>query len=146
MLHSKRSLNTLDGDTFDLELLVPPGSDPVIAGRSLDVLYDSIMWMYLFTGPEQYRQPEKRKEIMDMVKQRDLLKNEEGADGKKLEKIRDELKKAIASIKPGYKYTGTVYREIGMQNSQFRWNGKCWKYNHQHQSHNAVPSDDRYCF
>nr|WP_321498562.1 M1 family metallopeptidase [uncultured Methanolobus sp.] len=115
----KKEFEYPDGDTFDLELLVPPGSDPVIAGRSLDVLYDSIMWMYLFTGPEQYRQPEKRKEIMDMVKQRDLLKNEEGADGKKLEKIRDELKKAIASIKPGYKYTGTVYREIGMQNSNF---------------------------
>ncbi|WMW24762.1 M1 family metallopeptidase [Methanolobus sediminis] len=114
----KKEFEYPDGDTFDLELLVPPGSDPVIAGRSLDVLYDSIMWMYLFTGPEQYNQPEKRKEIMDMVKERDLLKNE-GESSKKLEKIREELKKAVTTIKPGYRYTGTVYREIGMQNSNF---------------------------
>ena len=115
----KKEFEYPEGDTFDLELLVPPGSDPVIAGRSLDVLYDSIMWMYLFTGPEQYKQPEKRKAIMDMIKERDLLKNEGEAASEKLEKIRKELKKAVSLIKPGYKYTGTVYREIGMQNSNF---------------------------
>jgi aminopeptidase N len=117
----KKEFEYPDGHTFDLELLVPPGSDPVIAGKSLDVLYDSIMWIHLFTGPEQYNQIEKRNEIMDMIKERNLLKNEgeEETISGKLEKIREELKSAIAAIKPGYKYTGTVYREIGMQNSNF---------------------------
>ena len=115
----KKEFEYPDGHTFDLELLVPPGSDPVIAGKSLDVLYDSIMWIHLFTGPEQHNQIEKRNQIMNMIKQRDLLKSEKENAGEKLEKIREELKNAIAAIKPGYKYTGTVYREIGMQNSNF---------------------------
>ncbi|TQD23410.1 M1 family metallopeptidase [Methanolobus vulcani] len=115
----KKEFEYPDGHTFDLELLVPPGSDAVIAGKSLDILYDSIMWIYLFTGPEQYEQIEKRNEIMDLVKQRDILKNEGENASEKLENIREELKKAVESIKPGYKYTGTAYREIGMQNSNF---------------------------
>ncbi|MEZ5333891.1 MAG: hypothetical protein R2741_00910 [Methanolobus sp.] len=52
-----------DGGTFDLELLVPPGSNQDIAQKALDVLYDSIMWIYLFTGPEQYNLPEKRRKL-----------------------------------------------------------------------------------
>ena len=111
-----------DGHTFDLELLVPPGSDSQIAQKSLDVLYDSIMWIHLFTGPEQYEQFEKRREIMDMVRERDLLKSEidvASEQDPKIQAIRDELQKTIESIQSGYKYTGTVYREIGMQNSNF---------------------------
>ncbi|MDW7731945.1 MAG: M1 family metallopeptidase [Methanolobus sp.] len=108
-----------DGHIFDLELLAPPGSDPVIAQRSLEVLYDSIMWIYLFTGPGQYEQPEMRKEIMEMVKERDRLKDEVEDPNDKLEKVREDLEKAAGSIHTGYKYTGTVYREIGMQNSNF---------------------------
>ncbi|MBP1908974.1 M1 family metallopeptidase [Methanolobus bombayensis] len=115
----KKEFEYPDGYKFDLELLVPPESDSTIAEKSLDILYDSIMWIYLFTGPEQYNQIEKRTNIMNMVKERDLLKNEERGASEKLEKIREELKKTITSIKPGYKYTGTVYREIGMQNSNF---------------------------
>lgn len=118
----KKEFEYPDGQKFDLELLVPPGSDSQIAQRSLDVLYDSIMWIHLFTGPEQYDQFEKRRNIMDMVRERDLLKSEEeGSDeqNQKIRIIRDELKKAVGSIQTGYKYTGTVYREIGMQNSNF---------------------------
>ncbi|WP_340818641.1 M1 family metallopeptidase [Methanolobus sp. WCC4] len=108
-----------DGYTFDLELLVPPGSDPVIAQRSLDILYDSIMWIYLFTGPEQYDQLKLRGKLMDMIRERDRLKNEGESDNEGLEKIREELKRSAGSIQTGYRYTGTVYREIGMQNSNF---------------------------
>ncbi|WP_406661909.1 M1 family metallopeptidase [Methanolobus sp. ZRKC3] len=118
----KRELEYPDGQTFDLELLVPPASDPQIALKSLDVLYDSIMWIHLFTGPEQYDQFEKRREIMDMVRERDLLKSEmnvAGEQNQRIGTIRDELKKVVESIQTGYKYTGTVYREIGMQNSNF---------------------------
>ncbi|WP_342305057.1 M1 family metallopeptidase [Methanolobus sp. ZRKC5] len=118
----KKEFEYPDGHTFDLELLVPPGSDSLIAQKSLDVLYDSIMWIHLFTGPEQYAQSEERREIMDLVMERDLLKNGgKGADeqNQKIRTIRDELKKAVGLIQTGYKYTGTVYREIGMQNSNF---------------------------
>ena len=118
----KKEFEYPDGHTFDLELLVPPGSNPLIAQKSLDVLYDSIMWIHLFTGPEQYEQLDKRRELMAMIKERDLLKSKADTAGEhdsNIRNIRDELKKAVGSIKAGYKYTGTVYREIGMQNSNF---------------------------
>ncbi|AKB24515.1 Membrane alanine aminopeptidase N [Methanosarcina sp. MTP4] len=137
-----------DGDSFMLELLVPPESEDGPAGRALDILYDSVMWVYLFTGPEQY-DPEKlavRQKLWELVRQRDRLKYGAGAWAskgageaeeateapeateateapepavQKLGKIRAELAKLVGSISPGYKYTGTVYREIGMQNSDF---------------------------
>jgi aminopeptidase N len=72
----RREFEYPDGHTFELELLVPPGSDPRTARRALDVLYDSIMWVHLFTGsPEQYSQFEKRKDIMAMARKRDQLKD-----------------------------------------------------------------------
>ncbi len=37
-----------------LELLVPPESNAAAAEKALDILHDSIMWVYLFTGPEQF--------------------------------------------------------------------------------------------
>ncbi len=115
----KKEFEYPDGHTFDLELLVPPGSDPLTAKRALDVLYDSIMWVYLFTGiPEQYSQFDKRQEIMAMVRKRDQLKDSNGA-GEQIAKIRQDLKQAMEPINTGYRYTGTVYREIGMQNSNF---------------------------
>jgi aminopeptidase N len=116
----KREFEYPDGHTFDLELLVPPGSDPLVAQRSLDVLYDSIMWIHLFTGsPEIYGQSEKCREIMAMVKERDRLKAESDGANEEIKKIRADLKKAAGSVRTGYRYTGTVYREIGMQNSNF---------------------------
>jgi len=115
----RREFEYPDGHTFELELLVPPGSDPLTARRALDVLYDSIMWVHLFTGsPEQYSQFEKRKDIMAMARKRDQLKDGNGAS-EQIAKVRDDLKKAVQSINTGYMYTGTVYREIGMQNSNF---------------------------
>jgi len=116
----KREFEYPDGHTFDLELLVPPGSDPLIARRALDVLYDSIMWVHLFTGsPEIYGRSEERRKIMAMVKERDRLKSELPDDHEQLKKTRADLKKAAGPIQTGYRYTGTVYREIGMQNSNF---------------------------
>ena len=116
----KREFEYPDGHTFDLEMLVPPGSDPLIAQKALDVLHDSIMWIHLFTGShEQYDQFEKRRDIMAMVRERDLLKSKAEGASEQIEKIREDLKKAVGSISTGYRYTGTVYREIGMQNSNF---------------------------
>ena len=39
-----------DGKHFGIELLVPPGSSPVLAGRALDILNDAILWVNIFTG------------------------------------------------------------------------------------------------
>jgi aminopeptidase N len=36
-----------------------------------------------------------------------------------LKKVRERLSELDRTINPGYRYTGTVYREIGMQNSDF---------------------------
>ncbi|MCD4821403.1 MAG: M1 family metallopeptidase [Methanococcoides sp.] len=112
-----REFEYLCGDTFDLEFLVPPESDIYPAEKALDVLYDSVLWTYLFTGPEQYNELDTRKEIYELVRTRDGLKK--GGDPEDLQFVRDELKKLDSSLKMGYKYTGTVYREIGMQNSDF---------------------------
>ena len=116
----RREFEYPDGRTFDLELLVPPGSDPLIARRSLDVLSDSIMWIHLFTGShEQYDQFEERREIMAMTGERDRLKSKADGADEQLGMLREKLKRAAGSIETGYRYTGTVYREIGMQNSNF---------------------------
>jgi aminopeptidase N len=107
-----------DGHSFTLELLVPPGSDPVVARHALDVLNDAIIWVYLFTGPEMYRDPVARMRMWNLCLERDQRKDGtvRAAD---LEKIRNELAELAGKIVPGYAYTGKVYREIGMQNSDF---------------------------
>lgn len=104
----EREFEYPDDSTFMLELLAPPGSDKTVANNALEVLFDSIMWIHLFTGPDKYKNSEKSKKIMLLVKER-----EKGKD------VRAKLKEMIAGMTLGYKYTGTVYREIGMQNSDF---------------------------
>ncbi|MDD1669126.1 MAG: M1 family metallopeptidase, partial [Methanomicrobiales archaeon] len=107
-----------DGKTFTLELLVPPGSESALAGEALGILHDAVIWVYLFTGPEQYRDPVIRKEIYRLIQDREALKAA-GGDPRRISDLRTLLKDYSSRITPGYKYTGTVYREIGMQNSDF---------------------------
>ena len=112
-----------DGGTFLLELLVPPGSNAAAAEKALDVLHDSVMWVYLFTGPEQFDEKKLpvRKEILELVRKREKMKLETKPEStlEELGKVRDTLAGLAGAISPGYRYTGTVYREIGMQNSDF---------------------------
>lgn len=112
----KKEFEYPDGSTFMLELLVPPDSDREIAEKALQVLNDAIMWVYLFTGPDKYQNWDKALKIKELVERRDA--GEDVADGGS-HKIREELKNLIGKGTWGYKYTGTVYREIGMQNSDF---------------------------
>jgi len=107
-----------DGEQFGLELLVPVGSDPVIAGCTAGAFADAILWVYLFTGPGSFHQTREKEEIHSLVRERDRLKDEQG-DAIKLGKVRERLRELADAIVPGYRYTGTVYREIGMQNSDF---------------------------
>ncbi len=107
-----------DGHRFGLELLVPPGSDPGVAHYALEVLAVAILWVYLYTGPGSYDHPAVKEEIRNLTRERDRLKAED-PDSEPLGKIRRRLGELAAEITPGYRYTGSVYREIGMQNSDF---------------------------
>jgi aminopeptidase N len=103
-----------DGKDFSLELLVPPGSDKDRAEVALEVLSDAIMWVYLFTGADKYKNWKKSLKLWDLYKERD------GAvDDKTWKEFQAKLKVESEGIHFGYRYTGTVYREIGMQNSDF---------------------------
>ncbi|KAF1077915.1 M1 family metallopeptidase [Methanogenium sp. MK-MG] len=107
-----------DGSAFTLELLGPPGTDAALAENALEILADSILWIYLFTGPDSYAAPETRQEIYRLSGERDRLIRT-GAPDDEVRAIRSRLLEMDATITPGYQYTGTVYREIGMQNSDF---------------------------
>ncbi|MDO8842376.1 M1 family metallopeptidase, partial [Methanocalculus sp.] len=106
------------GSSFSLELLYPPGSDPVQAERALDILEDGILWVYLFTGPHCYDQVEIRHEIYRLYKKRSELRSR-GAEQLDLAQLTEQMKQLDQKIVCGYAYTGSVYREIGMQNSDF---------------------------
>ncbi len=103
-----------DGSKFDLELVVFPGSDTNAASRALDILYDAVMWVYVFTGPKKYEHIDTKKKIWELIKKRDVLKAQKKSDELKI--VRAELNKLIRSLTLGYQYTGTVYREIAAQN------------------------------
>ncbi|MDH7491080.1 MAG: M1 family metallopeptidase [Methanolinea sp.] len=108
-----------DGHRFTLELLIPPGSDASVADYALQVLADAILWVYLFTGPGTYGHPEEKEKILALVRERDRLTQEKNQSPADLATIRSRLGELSRIITPGYQYTGTVYREIGMQNSDF---------------------------
>jgi aminopeptidase N len=107
-----------DGRKCQLELVVPPGSDPEVANFALKTMADAILWVYLFTGPGKYRNQAEKKEILTLVNERDALKSS-GSSPEKLEKVREKIRSIDAELTTGYQYTGTVYREIGMQNTDF---------------------------
>jgi len=106
-----------DGKKFKLELLALPGSDTEACEHSLDMLSDGIMWIHLFTGADKYENDELGKQIFDLFKQRE--KEEKEGNLSEVEKLNLEMKKLSQEKLWGYEYTGTVYREIAMQNSNF---------------------------
>jgi aminopeptidase N len=114
----RRDCEYPDGRRFGLELLVPPGSDPDRAERALDILHDAVVWVHLYTGPGRYDQPEIRNRIYTLMVERERLKKADPGSAQ-LAGILQELGGLAGKVVPGYTYTGTVYREIGMQNSDF---------------------------
>ncbi|MCQ1537921.1 M1 family metallopeptidase [Methanocalculus taiwanensis] len=114
----RRTFEYPSGRTFLLELLCPPGSDPIRAEQALDILEDGILWVYLFTGPHCYEQVEVRHEIYRLYNKRAKLRKR-GADAADLLRITRQMELLDKEIVGGYIYTGSVYREIGMQNSDF---------------------------
>jgi len=107
-----------DGTTFTLELLVPPGTDAALAEESLAILADAILWVYLYTGPETYEKKKIRDDLHRLCRERDHLIRRAGPE-EEIRAVRRRLAEMATSITPGYAYTGSVYREIGMQNSDF---------------------------
>ena len=105
-------------DTIQIELLAIEGLvKDKDANAAIDSLGRHIMWTYLSTGPEQYEHLNERKQIYDLIEKREKLKS---SDEKQLANIRQQLSKIISVWKKtGYKYTGKVYREIGMENSDY---------------------------
>ena len=107
-----------DGDTVTLEILVPPGSDPAIAEQAVDILADAVLWVYLFTGPGRYDQVELRHRAYTLA-DRVYHYRKTNPSHPDLPRIRSELTEIVRTLVPGYKYTGKIYREIAMQNSDF---------------------------
>src|SRR3989338_6414777 len=111
----KRPCTYPDGSSFTLDLLLPPGTKPELASRALDILNDSILWVHVFTGKEPYKDYEKREELMHLLRQSDSTPPKD----KQYAGILQRLKDLAGELTLGYAYTGSVYREIGMQNSDF---------------------------
>jgi aminopeptidase N len=107
-----------DGRECRLELVVPPGSDPEVANFALKTMADAILWVYLYTGPGRYQNPAEKKEILALIDERDSLKSSGSSPGR-LAEVRERIRSIGAGLTTGYQYTGTVYREIGMQNSDY---------------------------
>ncbi|MFT4326677.1 MAG: aminopeptidase N C-terminal domain-containing protein [Candidatus Woesearchaeota archaeon] len=108
-----QELEYANGKKFTLELLVPPDSDSVIATKALQILHDGIQWVNIFTGPSTYEHVDVKHKIWDLIKKRNAL-----SEGDEKDAIRKELL-SLCDYISGYEYTGTVYREIGMQKSDF---------------------------
>jgi aminopeptidase N len=107
-----------DGRTCRLELVVPPGSDPVVAGFALQTMADAILWVHLYTGRGRYHNEQQKKEILALIDERDVLKSS-GNSAERLKEVREKIRSLSAGLETGYQYTGTVYREIGMQNTDY---------------------------
>lgn len=111
----RREFEYPNGKKFMLELLAPPGTDKDLADKSLAMIFDGVLYINLFTGHDKHENLSVAKELYDLVYQREAkLKN-----GEDVSQLRDRLKELSADRVWGYEYTGTVYREIGMQNSNF---------------------------
>ncbi|RHY20933.1 hypothetical protein DYB25_000731 [Aphanomyces astaci] len=134
----RRTLEFPDGDTTLLELLAFPGfAEPADAKLSVQMLHDSILWTNVSLGPESTDHHDERVAIYALLEEREAIKaksapltvgSEEvvqptplsAADAARLAAVRAELKTLIGKwTKTGYKYTGQIYREIGMENSNY---------------------------
>lgn len=123
----RKELEYPSGQTCELQLLCFPGLvQDHHARTAIQSLYDSVLWVHLFCGPEAYDHPEEQKQILALIKERDALKEKHSGGGlssdetSRLSTIRAELRKLISVWKQtGHTYSGQFYREIAMQNSDY---------------------------
>jgi len=139
----RRSVEYPRGETFQLELVCFPGIVKYEhAEASLKALHDSIIWTNVSCGPEAHTHKNEEARIYELIKERESIKEKlQGyivhrvGDAQKtsnisneereklsieLENIRAELMK-LSKVwnETGYTYTGTCYREIAMENSNY---------------------------
>ena len=117
----RRQLEYPDGDCIALELLCLPSLvRPEDAEAAVRSLHDSVMWVYLSTGPEAHLHDAERQHLYDLIKKREELKAAGQQDERELAAVRAECLRLVSCWgKTGYKYTGAVYREISMLNSDY---------------------------
>jgi len=114
---TNHELEYANGKKFILQILTLENATPDAIKKSLKLLAFGVQWINIFTGAKRHKNKEQRKEIFDLCFVRDKLK-EEGKE-KEAEKIRQKIKQLSKGIIFGYEYTGEIYREIAMQNSNF---------------------------
>ncbi len=107
------------GKSFMIELLVPLHAETKEAENALALLSHSIMWIHLHTGAGKYDALDVKKKIWQLLKKRDFLKQKKQESIQDIAEVRKELAELVKPLTLGYIYTGDVYREIGMQNSNF---------------------------
>jgi aminopeptidase N len=127
-----------DGLEIFIEILTFPDASATVAQQAINSLHDSVIWNNVSTGPESEEHLSEEKKIYALITEREQIKARSGGlitvgdatpsivhnfndvDAKRIDTIRHDLKKLISVWKKqGYKYTGRVYREIGMENSNY---------------------------
>ncbi len=114
---TNRELEYANGKKFNLQMLTLENATTDATNKSLEILAFGVQWINIFTGAKRHKDIAKRKEIFDLCFLRDKLK----AQGKEKEfqEAQSELVKLSKGVVFGYEYSGDVYREIAMQNSNF---------------------------
>ncbi len=112
---TNRELEYASGKKFILQMLTLENATDDVIKKAIDTLAFGVQWINIFTGAKRHLKIEKRKKIFDLCIQRDTLK----LTGEKTEEITKEIQELSNGIVYGYEYTGEVYREIAMQNSNF---------------------------
>src|SRR4030042_3549933 len=88
-----------DGRRCTLELLAPPGSDPVLADQALDILHDAVLWVNLFTGPGRYERSSLRERLYLLMRGLNRIKKI-NPESPQLQKTRLELRALADQIVP----------------------------------------------
>lgn len=135
----RRWLEYPDGDSFLLELLLFPGLvKDAYARVAMDSLHDNVMWVYTSCGPEAAEHVAEREEVNRLLAEREAIKARAGPlttvageaavpatalsaeDAVRLAVVRSRLRELIGGWGvTGYKYSGQIYREIAMENSDY---------------------------
>jgi aminopeptidase N len=129
------------GHRCSLELLVPPHSDPEMAGRALDMLHDAVLWVHLFTGPDRYGKPEIRTTLYERIMKLNRIKKA-GLVTPELHELREELT-TLSTNRPRLCLYGSNLPRDRHAELGFRGDGKCREYHDLGKPHHALSRHDR---
>ncbi len=118
MTPSSGPSNTHQAHPSSLKSSARPDLIPSVPARHSISLKTASSGSTCLPGPHQYEQIEIRHEIYRLFWKRGHLRTR-GAGDADLKPIAEKMRSLNEKILCGYIYTGSVYREIGMQNSDF---------------------------